>query len=191
MTDVIAAARLVHEILTVLGFEHCFIGGIAVQHWGEPRVTRDVDLVVLTHFDDEAAKVDKLIDAFRVRRPDTREHALLNRVLLLETEDGIGIDIGLGGFQYEIDALSRSVEARFDDQTIIPIICAEDLIAMKVFAGRTQDWFDVRGVLVRQMSLLNWVLIESNLTPLLEILEMPERINELMALKESVAADMA
>ncbi len=26
----------------------CFIGGIAVQHWGEARLTRDADLTVFT-----------------------------------------------------------------------------------------------------------------------------------------------
>ena len=30
------------------GWRSCFIGGIAVQRWGEPRVTRDVDLTLLT-----------------------------------------------------------------------------------------------------------------------------------------------
>lgn len=28
----------------------CFIGGLAVQHWGEPRFTRDVDMTLLTGF---------------------------------------------------------------------------------------------------------------------------------------------
>jgi hypothetical protein len=26
------------------GWGFCFISGLAVQHWGEPRLTRDVDL---------------------------------------------------------------------------------------------------------------------------------------------------
>ena len=33
----------------------CFIGGLAVQHWGEPRFTRDVDLTLLTGFGNEKA----------------------------------------------------------------------------------------------------------------------------------------
>ena len=31
----------------------CFIGGIAVLHWGEARVTRDADLTVFTGVGDE------------------------------------------------------------------------------------------------------------------------------------------
>jgi NADPH:quinone reductase-like Zn-dependent oxidoreductase len=32
------------------GWNFCFIGGLVVQHWGEPRVTMDVDLTLLTGF---------------------------------------------------------------------------------------------------------------------------------------------
>lgn len=28
----------------------CIIGGIAVQHWGEPQFTKDVDITLLTGF---------------------------------------------------------------------------------------------------------------------------------------------
>jgi hypothetical protein len=46
----------------------CFIGGLAVQHWGEPRPTRDLDLALWTGFGGEAAY-------------DAREFALARRVL--------------------------------------------------------------------------------------------------------------
>jgi hypothetical protein len=36
------------------GWRYCFIGGLAVQRWGEPRETVDVDLTLLTGFRDEA-----------------------------------------------------------------------------------------------------------------------------------------
>ena len=39
----------------------CVIGGLAVQRWGEPRLTRDVDLSLLTGFGQEAPFVEKLI----------------------------------------------------------------------------------------------------------------------------------
>ena len=45
----------------------------------------------------------------------------------------------------------------------------EDLIVLKAFAGRMQDWLDVEGVLVRQSASLNRALILSELRPLLEL----------------------
>ena len=39
----------------------------AVQHWGELRFTRDVDLTLLTDFGDEEAYIEPFLDAFAPR----------------------------------------------------------------------------------------------------------------------------
>jgi hypothetical protein len=49
------------------GWRACFVGGIAVQRWGEPRVTRDVDLTLLTGFGSEDDFVDLLRELARLR----------------------------------------------------------------------------------------------------------------------------
>ncbi|MDB6003756.1 MAG: hypothetical protein JWR15_743, partial [Prosthecobacter sp.] len=59
----------------------CIIGGVAVQHWGEPRFTKDVDLTVLTGFGGEEVIVDGLLKHFEPRIPDAREFSLQRRVL--------------------------------------------------------------------------------------------------------------
>ena len=41
------------------GWSSCVIGGFAVQHWGEPRMTMVVDLSLLTGFGEEEAFVDE------------------------------------------------------------------------------------------------------------------------------------
>jgi hypothetical protein len=43
----LAAAHL-QEWCAGRGWRCCVIGGLAVQRWGEPRQTRDVDLTLLT-----------------------------------------------------------------------------------------------------------------------------------------------
>ncbi|MCU0784694.1 MAG: hypothetical protein MUF81_11755, partial [Verrucomicrobia bacterium] len=58
----------------------CFIGGVAVQRWGEPRLTQDVDLTLLTGFGREEDFVDELLTAFTARRADARDFALSRRV---------------------------------------------------------------------------------------------------------------
>ena len=62
----------------------CFIGGIAVLHWDEARVTRAADLTVLTGVGDEARYVDRLLGRFASRIEEGREFALRHRVLLLQ-----------------------------------------------------------------------------------------------------------
>jgi hypothetical protein len=39
----------------------CCIRGIAVQHWGEARLTRDDDLTIFTGIRDEASYIDDLV----------------------------------------------------------------------------------------------------------------------------------
>ena len=53
MTGLFEAARQLQAFCDRQGWRSCFIGGIAVQRWGEPRVTRDVDLTLLTGFGGE------------------------------------------------------------------------------------------------------------------------------------------
>lgn len=60
MIELFREAYTLQQVLQVSGWPFCFIGGVAVQHWGEPRVTRDLDLTVFTGFGGEAPVVDGL-----------------------------------------------------------------------------------------------------------------------------------
>lgn len=52
MNEVIRAAAELQAVCAGEGWRYCFIGGLAVQRWGEPRETVDVDLIVLKAFAD-------------------------------------------------------------------------------------------------------------------------------------------
>lgn len=56
---------------------------------------------------------------------------------------------------------------------------AEDLIVMKAFASRGQDWVDIEGILVRQTGKLDWRYIRNELGPLAELKEEPEILGQL------------
>ena len=43
----LAAAAQLQAFLLRERWSFCFIGGVAVQRWGEPRFTRDIDLTLL------------------------------------------------------------------------------------------------------------------------------------------------
>jgi hypothetical protein len=90
---VIRAAAELRDVCDANRWRYCFIGGLAVLRWGEPRETVDVDLTVLTGFVDEAAYISTLIARFEPRRDDAAEFARANRVLLLRAESGVGLDI--------------------------------------------------------------------------------------------------
>ena len=83
------AAQEIQQFCRSRQWRFCFIGGIAVQRWGEARLTRDDDLTVYTGIGDELRFIDELLGAFTSRIESAREFALGHRVLLLRAGNGI------------------------------------------------------------------------------------------------------
>ncbi len=150
-------------------FPFCFIGGVAVQRWGQPRLTADVDLTLLTGFGSEEPFVDALLASFAGRLRDTREFALRNRTLLLVASNGVHIDVSLGGMPFEENSVRRASAFNIGSDAEITTCSAEDLVVHKVFAARDKDWGDVQGIITRQGAALDRQLILSELVPLLEL----------------------
>ena len=149
MNKLVAAARQVQAVLDAAGLRFCFIGGFAAQRHAEPRVTRDVDVSILTGVGNEARVIDVMIDAFAPRRDDTRAFAERYRVLLLKTADDIGIDATLTALPFEEEIIERSSTFEFAPGVWLRTCSAEDFLVMKIFAGRPIDWRDVEMVLRR------------------------------------------
>lgn len=169
-------------------WRHCLIGGLAANQWGEPRFTQDIDVVVFSGIGDEAAFVDGLLEVFAPRPGvrDAREFALQNRVLLLTSAAGVPIDISLGALEFEDQMMTRAAAMTVIEGQQFRVASAEDIIVMKTIAGRPQDWQDITGIIVKQNAKLDWDYIDSNLSPLLELMESPQRGTELNALRMRV-----
>jgi hypothetical protein len=171
------------------GWRFCFIGGVAVQRWGEPRLTQDVDLTLLTGFGREEAFVDPLLGVFAPRRPDAREFALRYRVLLLEGQSGVPLDVSLGAMPFEERAVLRASEFPIEAGAALLTCSAEDLVVFKTFAGRAKDWLDVESIALRQAS-LDQALIWRELEPLLELKGSPESADRLRAVLDRARKDI-
>lgn len=138
------------------------------MHWGQPRITQDADLSLFCGFGREEEFIDPLLDHYEARISDAREFALANRVLLLKTVNGIGLDVVLSGLPYEENAYLRSVWIEFGEGVRLRICSPDDLIIFKAFAGRNIDWMDIEGIVIKQGKELNWHYIRQQLIPLLE-----------------------
>ena len=184
MKELFEFAAEVQQLCEQHHWEFCFIGGIAVQRWSEPRLTKDVDITLITGFGSEEQFVDTLLGVYEPRRPDAREFALLNRVLLLKSPRGIGIDAALGGLPFERSAVQRATYYAFLPKTKLRTCSAEDLVVFKSFAGRPLDWQDVKMTIARQGSAnLDWGYIFGHLKELAALKEQPEIVRQLQALK--------
>jgi hypothetical protein len=176
----------VEKVISSLGWQFCFIGGVAIQRWGEPRFTADVDLTLLTGFCEEEKFITELLLRFKPRREDALEFALTYRVLLLEDSNGVAIDISLGALPFEERSISRSSKYSFSPTITLTTCSAEDLITHKAFAGRDKDWADVETILRKNFKKLDLNLVRSELIELAELKEEPEIMERLEKKIESI-----
>ena len=179
MNRVFEAALEIDGFCRARGWAFCIIGGVAVQRWGEPRGTQDVDLTILTGFGHEERFVDDLLGSFAPRGDDARTLALQRRVILARSTNETPIDAALGALPYEERAIQRASEYEIAPGRSILTCSAEDLVVLKAFAGRVLDWHDVKGVAIRQAGGLDEKLIFRELTPLLELKGTPEAAGQL------------
>jgi hypothetical protein len=189
MNEVLTAAVELQEFLRSKQWSFAVIGGIALIRWGQPRTTVDVDVTLLTGFGEEESFIDELLAKFQSRVEDPKEFAIQNRILLLQSANRIGLDVALGGLPFEERVVSRATEFDVGGGALLVTASAEDLIVLKAFAGRPQDWTDVAGVVIRQGESLDWTLIVDELTPLCELKESPETVDRLLTLRDQMAAE--
>ena len=183
MIDIFETARQLQRFCDERGWRSCFIGGVAVQRWGEPRVTRDVDLSLLTGFGGEDDFIDVLLAAYSARIPDAKEFARRRRVLLVSAPGGVGIDISLAALPFEERVVSRATTFSFGPGLEIRTCSAEDLVVLKLFASRPLDVRDAEGVALRHRRDLDWRYVEEQLRPLAEVKEDPEILKALDRLR--------
>ena len=184
MNELTKLALELQEFCDQRDWKFCVIGGIAVLHWGEPRFTMDLDLTLLTGFGAEESYVDEWLAHYDPRLKGAREFALKNRVLLLRSASGIGIDIALGALPFEETAVQRAQKVEMEPGAWVMLCTPEDLIVMKAFADRDLDWNDIRGIIVRQgKDTLDWDYIYEHLTPLCEAKEAPAILKRLKVLQ--------
>ena len=175
MSALFDAARNPQTYLETRGLGFCFIGGLAVLRWGEPRFTRDVDVTLLCPFGSEDEVSSPLLDSgYLGRISDAREFARRSRVLLLLSPNGVPIDIALAALPFEEGMVEQSSFFEFEAGSGLRTCSAEDLIVLKLFAFRPRDVLDAETMVIRQRAAVDWQYIATNLQPLAEVKDQPE-----------------
>ena len=179
------AARL-QEVLLNEGLDFFFVGGIPLQKWGQPRLTTDIDLTVFTELVDEDKRIKWFLSRFDplIGTPEaTLQFARQRRVLLLQTDSKIEIDVMLGGLADVSEELRRSSYQQFTPAISLKICSADTLVALKVVAGRGQDFVDIETVLIKQDS-LDWSYIDGFLDQVMEYEDITVKRERLSQIRE-------
>jgi len=149
--------NVIFRELNEAGIDYIVVGGLAVNFHGIPRMTYDIDLVILPEPGNILKMVDKLGDwGYKTKVPvDPRELANeAKRKQWIEEKGMMAVsfysdisplaEIDLL-FELPIpytDLKKRSVSFDLGD-VMIPTIAIQDLIDIKIQAGRKQDLSDV------------------------------------------------
>jgi len=144
-------ARLLTELARALkvGAHRWYVfGAQAVIAAGVPRATADIDITVESA--DTVGLVSRLKKAGFALRPEAADPSFVRvtRVLPFQhTRTGYGLDVVLAGPGLEEQFLGR-VRRRRIGRALVPFIDTNDLLVLKVLAGRPKDLEDV-GALLR------------------------------------------
>jgi predicted nucleotidyltransferase len=144
----IGAVADLTALLKDQGVPGAFIGGLAANLLGRPRITKDVDAVVLLG----DLKLESFLAAgarfgFAPRINDAAKFATKNRVLLLIHEPSkTDVDISLGILPFEQESVDRASIITVAGISF-PLVSPEDLIVMKALARRARDVADIEAVL--------------------------------------------
>ena len=126
------------------------LGGQAVLLYGEPRLTKDVDITIGLNIDsvDKIADILKKIDIVPIPE-DFRQFVKRTMVLpLINKESGIRVDIIFSFSEFARSAIERANVVKIDNMDV-HYVSLEDLIIFKIFSGRPRDREDVRMILIK------------------------------------------
>jgi hypothetical protein len=135
------------------GIPYMVIGGHAAILYGEPRLTRDIDITVGLGPDRLGGLLSVVRDAGLV--PDEGAQDLALRSYVLPCSDPatrISVDIILSVSAYEQQALERTRGVTIGE-VHVRFASREDVLIHKIVAGRPRDIEDARAILIRSEQL--------------------------------------
>jgi hypothetical protein len=161
------------------GVPGVIVGGLAASIQSKPRLTRDVDAVVLLG-DRSLEEFTRDGESFGIvpRRSDAIKFARKNRILLMvHSPSSVELDVALGAMPFEEEMISRANVVVIQGVSI-PVASPEDLIVMKAIPFRSVDEQDIDSLL-QMFPALDKGRVRHWVRQFAEVMEMPEMIERL------------
>ena len=126
------------------------IGGQAVLLYGEPRLTRDIDITVGMGVDG-LDRIKRIIRIIGLRSLVEKKKDFVEQNMVFPTIDkksGIRVDFIFSFSPYERQAIERARDVKLGN-SIVRFASLEDVVIHKVVAGRARDLEDVKSILLK------------------------------------------
>lgn len=152
------------------GTRYLVIGGLAVVAVGEPRTTADADAIVFVSPAEADALIRRAAEAGFEVRQDVERARLVATGTMRFRRGRYQIDLITASLPFEETAYDRaSIHELFGIR--LPFPSPEDLILLKVLAGRDKDMLDATGVARRHAERLDVPYLEQTLRPICDLAE--------------------
>jgi len=142
------------EKLKKLKISYMVIGGQAVLLYGEPRLTKDIDITLGVDVDSLSVVEDMAVTA-NLKPLVENASVFVNKTYVYPCEDknsGIRIDFIFSNSLYEKTAIKRARRIKIG-KSFIKFASPEDIIIHKIIAGRPVDIKDVENISLKQRKL--------------------------------------
>ena len=126
------------------------IGGQAVLLYGEPRLTRDIDITMGIGVDG-LGRVKRIISIIGLKSLVHKEKEFVERNMVLPTIDkksGIRVDFIFSFSPYGRQTIGRAKDIKFG-KSLVRFASLEDVVIHKVIAGRARDLEDAKSILLK------------------------------------------
>ena len=124
------------------------IGGQAVLLYGEPRLTKDIDITLGVGVS-KLNEINSIVEKLNLKILVDKNFVQNTMVLLaIDEKTGIRIDFIFSFSLYEKQAIERATEVKFGN-TIVKFASLEDLVIHKIIAGRAIDIEDVKSIILK------------------------------------------
>ncbi len=141
--------------LQQVGIPSIVVGGVAVAAWGEPRVTRDVDLKIQLPRQEAGRLLEILSSGYEMLLPDPGEALRKQGMVFIQDTFGTRLDLLLADTPYDANAIQRGRQHEVQPGLVIRVCSPEDLIIYKLISTRLRDHEDVESVIRRQGNALD------------------------------------
>ena len=139
---------------------YLLIGGLAAGVLGEPRMTRDIDLILFIPKSSIPNFLKKLKNNdFDFNMTVTQNDLKLKGAFRISYEE-LWVDFIVSSTDFENSAFKRKIKVKLLGK-IVNIPSPEDLILLKLIPGRERDILDVKSIIERQRGKLDKKYLEN------------------------------
>ncbi len=165
--------------------DYMIIGGQAVLLYGEPRLTKDIDITLNIGIEElnKILGISKILK-FKILTKNPIDFVKKTLVLpAFDSKTGMRVDFIFSYSEYEKQAIKRAKKIKIKG-TFVKFCAIEDLVIHKIISGRPRDLEDVKIILMK-----NKFLDEKYLTKWLKSFEEvlgEDLINKYKQVKKSI-----